>query len=187
MLILKIIPFVDYNLLLKHLDTQLNEPTNQIQLKSPMFFKQTNKKTLYKTLGTRVINSPMSTHFLLMITCCYLKKNVDFVSPPSILFRHLCNFSLIYVPQSNLSVPENLSIFCPLTLYHYWLNFILQNEYFHNILLRKPYPPPAYKIINLGHLKQLIFSVLRIQNFHTPLFKKGGDNGLFIAQVPKVL
>ena len=42
---------VDYNQLLK-----LNKPTNQNLLKAPKVVKPTNKKTL----GTGVINSPMS-------------------------------------------------------------------------------------------------------------------------------
>ena len=135
-----------------------------------------NKKTLYKTLGTSVINRPMSKYFLIMITFCYLKKNVDFVSPPSILFRHLCNFSLIYVPQSNLSVPENLSIFSPLTSYHYWLNFILQNEYFYNILLRKPYPGTRLQNYQFGPSETIdIFCFENLEHPHTPFQEERGQ------------
>ena len=57
---------VDYSLWLKRLDTQLNEATNQNSRKVPKVIKLTNKKMLLKTLGTSVINSPMSP--LSMIT-----------------------------------------------------------------------------------------------------------------------
>ena len=43
-------PSVDYNYWLKSYDTQLNKQT---------------RKCYYKTLGTRVINSPMSPSFLI--------------------------------------------------------------------------------------------------------------------------
>ena len=46
MIIHKIIPSVDYNKWLKRLDTQNNEPTNQISRKVPEVVKPTNKKTL---------------------------------------------------------------------------------------------------------------------------------------------
>ena len=42
----KITPSVDYNSWLKHLNTQLNEPTNQNSSKFPKEVKPTNKKTL---------------------------------------------------------------------------------------------------------------------------------------------
>ena len=51
----KIKPFVDYNQWLKRLDTQLNKP-----IKVSKVVKPTNKETLLKTMGTSVINSPMS-------------------------------------------------------------------------------------------------------------------------------
>ncbi len=56
-------PSVDYNKWLKYLDTQLNELTNKNSIKIPKVFnvKPTNKK---KTLGTSVMNSPMSPPFL---------------------------------------------------------------------------------------------------------------------------
>ena len=44
-------PFIDYNLWLKHLDTQLNEPTNQNSLKIPKVIKPTSNKTLFKNFG----------------------------------------------------------------------------------------------------------------------------------------
>ena len=50
-------PSVDYNQRLKRSDTQLNKSTNQNSIKNE---KPTDKKTFYKTLGTRVINSSMS-------------------------------------------------------------------------------------------------------------------------------
>ena len=55
---------VDYNLWIKRLDTQLNEQTNQNSTKVHMIVKPTNKKSYCKTLGTSVINSPMSPPFL---------------------------------------------------------------------------------------------------------------------------
>ena len=61
----KIPSFVDYNYWLKHLDTQLNESTNQNSLKVPKVVKPTNKKMLLKTLGTSVMNSPLSPSFLI--------------------------------------------------------------------------------------------------------------------------
>ena len=39
-------PTVDYNLWLKRLDTQLNEPKNKIIIKVPKVFKPTYMKTL---------------------------------------------------------------------------------------------------------------------------------------------
>ena len=52
----KIIPFVDYNSLLKRLDTQLNEPTNKNLIKVPRVEKPTNKKMLLAYSST-VISS----------------------------------------------------------------------------------------------------------------------------------
>ena len=45
--------FLDYNYWLKRLDTELNEPINQIYIKVPKVVKPMNKKTLfyYTTLG----------------------------------------------------------------------------------------------------------------------------------------
>ena len=62
----KITPSVDYNYWQKRLDTQLNEPTNQNLIKVPKIVKPMNKKVFYKTLGTGVINSPMSPPLLLL-------------------------------------------------------------------------------------------------------------------------
>ena len=59
MMMHKIIPSVDYNQGMKRLDTKHNEPTNQSLIKAPQIVKPTNKKTLFKTLGTKVINCPM--------------------------------------------------------------------------------------------------------------------------------
>ena len=74
-MILKITPSVDFNLWLKRLYTQLNEPTNKYTLKVPKVVKPTNKKTLFKTLVTSVINSPMSTLFLIisLLTIYFIK------------------------------------------------------------------------------------------------------------------
>ena len=63
MMIHKIIPSVDYNYWLKRLNTQLSEPTNQNSIKSPQSFLrslQRIRKHYHKTLGTKVINIPMS-------------------------------------------------------------------------------------------------------------------------------
>ena len=52
-----------YNYWLKRLNTQLSEPTNQNSIKSPQSFLrslQRIRKHYHKTLGTKVINSPMS-------------------------------------------------------------------------------------------------------------------------------
>ena len=59
----KITPSVDYNLWLKRLDTQLNEPTNQI----PKLLSQRIRKRYNKTLGTSVLNSPMSPPSLILM------------------------------------------------------------------------------------------------------------------------
>ena len=56
MLIHKITHSVDYDWWLKRLDTQLDKPTNQNPLKALKVVKPTNEKTL----GTSVINSPLS-------------------------------------------------------------------------------------------------------------------------------
>ena len=47
MMIHKITPSLDYNWWFKHLDTQLNESTNQNSRKVAKFVRQTNKKTLF--------------------------------------------------------------------------------------------------------------------------------------------
>ena len=60
MIIHKIIPFVDYNSWLKRLDTQLIELSNQNSVKVSKVIELTNKKRYHQTLGTSVINSPMS-------------------------------------------------------------------------------------------------------------------------------
>ena len=53
--------FVDYNYCLKRLYTKLHEPTNQNLVKFPKVVEPTNGKRYNKTLGTSVINSPMSS------------------------------------------------------------------------------------------------------------------------------
>ena len=48
----KITPSVDYNLLLKRLDTLLKKnPTNQYSIKAPKVGKPMNKKTLLQNFG----------------------------------------------------------------------------------------------------------------------------------------
>ena len=56
----KITPSADYNKWLKRLDTQSNEPTNQNSKEVPKVVHPMYKKRYYKTLGTSVMNSPMS-------------------------------------------------------------------------------------------------------------------------------
>ena len=65
MIIYKITPSVDYSNQLKRLGTELNELTNKKFNKSkPKLLNQQIRKCYYKTLGTSVINSPMSPPFL---------------------------------------------------------------------------------------------------------------------------
>ena len=73
----KITPYVYYNWWLKRLDTQLNELTNKNSIKFLKVFKPKNNN-YYKTLGTSVLNSPMSPPSL----PCFGPK-----------FYHTCNFS----------------------------------------------------------------------------------------------
>ena len=56
----QIYPSIDSNLLLKLFKTQLNEQTNQ----KSMLLSQRIRKRYHKTLGTSVINSPLSTFSL---------------------------------------------------------------------------------------------------------------------------
>ena len=58
----KITQSVDFNWWLKLLHIQLAEPTNQ-NSKVPNLGKPTNTKAFYKTLGTSVINRPLSPPF----------------------------------------------------------------------------------------------------------------------------
>ena len=75
--------FVDYIKGLKRLDTQLNKPTNQNLLKSPKFLSQQIRKCYYKTLGTSVINSPLSPLSLSQILPFYhlLFEFISFNAP----------------------------------------------------------------------------------------------------------
>ena len=67
----KITPAVNYNLWLKRFDTQLNEPTYQNSIKVLRFIKS--------TLGTSVINSPMSPPFLIIDTYPKLTKKLTVI------------------------------------------------------------------------------------------------------------
>ena len=51
MRLLKIIPSEVYNQWLKHLDTQLNESTNQNSMKVPKVDRPANKKNVIKNFG----------------------------------------------------------------------------------------------------------------------------------------
>ena len=77
-------PSVHYNLWLKHLDIQLNKPTDQNSIKAPKVVKPMKN---YKTLRTSVINSmtPPSlvllvyslecvSFFLLFYKCLYVQR-----------------------------------------------------------------------------------------------------------------
>ena len=68
MMIYKITRSVDYNLLLKRLDTRLSEPTNQNLIKVPKVVNPTNNKLCNKTFGTSVINNPISPFSLAIKT-----------------------------------------------------------------------------------------------------------------------
>ena len=57
MMINKFTPIVDYNLLIKCLDTQVNEQINYNSIKHNIIVKPTNNQHYYKTLGTSVIKS----------------------------------------------------------------------------------------------------------------------------------
>ena len=60
-------PFCRLQLAVKHLNTQLNE-INQNVVKSTKLLSQGIRKRYYKTLGTSVINRPMSPPSLLIHT-----------------------------------------------------------------------------------------------------------------------
>ena len=68
MMIHKIIPSVDFNEWLKHVDTQLNEPTNQNSIKALKLLIQRIRKRYILTLGTSVINSVMSPPSLMNLS-----------------------------------------------------------------------------------------------------------------------
>ena len=59
---------VENNYWLKRLDTQLNEQTFQIQEGPKRLLRKRIRKRYYKTLGTSVINSPMSPPSLIFIS-----------------------------------------------------------------------------------------------------------------------
>ena len=76
MMINKLTLSIDYNKWLKRLDTELNESTNQYSIKIPKVVKATNKKTLNKTFGIKVINQPMSLSSMVVGTCIYMQVHV---------------------------------------------------------------------------------------------------------------
>ena len=67
MIITKKYLIVNYNKWLKRFDTQLDKQTNQ-NSKSPKLLIQRIRKHHYETLGTSVINSPLSPPSLELIT-----------------------------------------------------------------------------------------------------------------------
>ena len=56
-------PLSRLKLVVKHLNTQLNEPTNQNSLKSPKLLSQRIRKHYYKTLRTSVKQSSALSGF----------------------------------------------------------------------------------------------------------------------------
>ena len=59
-MIYKITITVEYNCWLDRSDTQLNNQTNQNQLKSRKLLRQRVNKRYHDTFGTKIINRPMS-------------------------------------------------------------------------------------------------------------------------------
>ena len=66
-------PFRRLQLVIKRLDTQLNETTNHNLIKdNPKMLSQQISKRCHKTLGTSAINSQMSpTSLPFCATCCF--------------------------------------------------------------------------------------------------------------------
>ena len=60
------------NMWLKHLYTQLYEPTNQNLIKKTQLLRQRIRKRYFKTLETSVINSPISPPSLNNNTCEFI-------------------------------------------------------------------------------------------------------------------
>ena len=70
-------PSVDNNYWLKGaLDTQLNKPTNQNSIKFPRLLSQRITKRYYETLGTSVINRPISPPLMNETLCKILIKSL---------------------------------------------------------------------------------------------------------------
>ena len=59
-IIQRVIHSADYNNLLKHLETSFHKLSNKNSIRVPTFVNPMNDKRFNKTLGTCVINSPMS-------------------------------------------------------------------------------------------------------------------------------
>ena len=71
--------FCRLQLLVKTFLTQLNESTNHNLLKVPKVVKPANKKMLLKTLGTSVINSPLSPSFLLKSKFSFRSNLLEYI------------------------------------------------------------------------------------------------------------
>ena len=101
MIIHKITLYVDFNLWLKCLDTQLNEPTNQYSVKVSKLGKQTNRKTHYKTLGTSfnwLKNLLLGNKPLLWISILTNKTLISLPHPTILAcFLHTCYFLVFYL------------------------------------------------------------------------------------------
>ncbi len=67
-------PICRLQLVVKRLDTKLNEPTNHNSLKSPPLLSQRIRKRYYKTMGTSVINNPLSLFAFMVDSSSRLSK-----------------------------------------------------------------------------------------------------------------
>ena len=71
-------PFCRLQLKVERLDTHLIKPTNKNSIKVLKVFKLSNQKMFYKTLGTNVIDSPISSPSLTLYislswnVCCFV-------------------------------------------------------------------------------------------------------------------
>ena len=70
MIIHKNTPSADHNRWLKRLDTQSDKPTNKNSIKVPKIVMLTNKKTLFQTLRTSVINCDMCVCVPVCVIVC---------------------------------------------------------------------------------------------------------------------
>ena len=59
--------FCRLQLVVETMNNQLNKTTNQNSIKSPKLLSQRKRKRYHKTLGTKVINSPMFPFFLMIM------------------------------------------------------------------------------------------------------------------------
>ena len=93
----KIILSVIYNKWLKCLNTQPNKLTNQNSLKFPKLLGQRIRTRYYKTLGTRVINIPLSH-----LSLCHVLRAFDCNTTPN--FKELCEIYTISFYDQDLKI-----------------------------------------------------------------------------------